>query len=250
MKLYKKLIEDLPKQFEPEYGKHLFGDFRKLNEPDTEKEKKYFEIIKKWLKGNYESGKLNLSTIELQAFKDLMKLKKYEPEILKPETNILYRGVKKYSRYFDDFKLKKEDFELIQINGRGFYKCKKQINYKPNSEIQSWTTNFNMAWGFAIKNVFDYGKIAVIYKCKFPENSILFNSEFLNKVFKYELQGREENEVIHIGNKPLKCELMIWENTFYKLLDWLESEQIRKEFEIDNEDMSEFLNNDNNKNGE
>ena len=37
MAFYKEQIEVL--QLQKDYGKYLFGDFRKLNEPDTEKEK-------------------------------------------------------------------------------------------------------------------------------------------------------------------------------------------------------------------
>lgn len=207
---YEKLFEALPKNLHKDYGQKLFGDERGLDEPDTEKEKELLKVINDWVGG--ESFKFNKETEK--AFKILHSLKKYAPEILNPESNVLYRGVKFNLLGLGLKNIEKEDFEFD--SSIGYYVSKKTYSYTPHKKIQSWTPKLNGLMK-TIKGISGdsrtSSKYFIIFKCKFPEKSLLFNPTFLNRI-SYRMHDVEENEVLHFGNSKIKVQILLSEEDY------------------------------------
>lgn len=211
--IYKKLFEDLPPKLQKDYGKYLFGDFRKLNEPDTEKEKELFRFVNSWIEG-FNGGKPNKKII--LALKTLQKLKKYEPEILNSETNVLYRGIKYNLQKLGLKKIKKDDFEFNKSTG--FWTSKKTYSYTPHTSIQSWTPVLKGVLKTVQNIMKDRGETIhsnpksyfIIFKTSFSQQSLLFNHNFMNKLSN-KFIGIEEDEVIHIGNSKIKVQILLSE---------------------------------------
>jgi len=209
--IYKKLFEDLPPKLQKDYGKYLFGDFRKLNEPDTKKEKELFDHIDSWIKG-FSGKKPNQKVI--LALKTLQKLKKYEPEILNSETNVLYRGIKYNFQKLGLKKIKKDDFEFNK--SIGFWISKKTYSYTPHTLIQSWTPVLEGVLKTVTAVMKDRGKgiystpesYYIIFKTVFPQQSLLFNHNFMNQLSNFSI-GIQENEVIHIGSSRFKIQILL-----------------------------------------
>ena len=80
-----------------------------------------------------------------------MTLKKYEPEILEPTTNIVYRGIK---FNFKKLSLKLTPNDFVWDSKSLFYISKKKFPYTPNRLIQSWSPIWD---GDSMKNVERHG---------------------------------------------------------------------------------------------
>lgn len=208
--IYKKLFEDLPLKLQKDYGKYLFGVERGLNEPDTEKEKVLLKVIEDWVNG--ESFKFNKETET--AFKTLQKLKKFEPEILQLGTNVLYRGVKYNLQSIGLKKITKNDFEFN--SSIDYWVSKKTYSYTPHKKIQSWTPYLKglmqIIYGIG-GNSRNQNKYFIIFKSVFPQQSLLFSPEFLNRISS-RLHEVEENEVLHFGSSRFKIQILLSEEDY------------------------------------
>jgi len=179
------------------YGKYLFGGFRNL-EPDTQEEEAIFERLRDFLEDHHGP---RLEPLFVDDLLDLHKLKKYYPDVLRPNTRVLYRGTVVDGLEVISKELVKEmNFNKTLPDGSPFLE---NYTYTPRSIIQSWTTDYQSAVDFATGISGNY-EDGVVLKAVFKDKDLIFNSEFLNKV-----QGYNESEIIRIGKSPVKCELYV-----------------------------------------
>jgi len=188
--LFREYLSEVSKDAEKKFGKFIFGDFLKMDEPDTKYEKDVFKKIKDFVGGHYRD--VSKQKI-IKTLKELLKYKK-DYDVLKPNGTTLYRAIA-YSS------VKKEMGDIGN----------KKFTLKPKDEIQSWTTNQNRAE--ELSNIlFDGEKYEtyIIMKAKFKKDELLFNSDFLNKVasLQFGLSSYAEDEIIHIGKAPIKVNIV------------------------------------------
>lgn len=179
------------------YGKHLFGGFRNL-EPDTPEEASIFERLHSFLEENY--GR-RLDSLFVEDMFDLHKMKKLYPDVLKPQTTTVYRGIELAE--FVDLSpkiLEALDYTKKLPDGSPFLE---NYIYTSRSQVESWTTSPEIAVDFASGFLGEY-KDGVVLKHKFSQQDLLFNSAFLNKI-----TGFKEDEVIRLGKSPVKCEVYL-----------------------------------------
>ncbi len=193
------------------FGDLLFGELEELYgkeyEKDMPKEKKLFDDLMDFIRGDYID--LPKSTALISTLKKLMKLKDVYPKVLKKlDSELLYRGNKK----IDDDTLnafKKDSKYPIEQQGNYKFIIVPYI-YKPHSPVQSWTSNFQVAQMFGIKS---------IIRAKIPAKELVFNELFLNILSNFSAVG-DEDEVIRVGNN-IKCELMVLVDLTEDIpLDW------------------------------
>jgi hypothetical protein len=204
------ILEDKSSECEEKFGTYLFGEFSSLygskKEVNTKYENEVFSEIKQFIRGE-KSGKKIDNTLE-KAFMDLYKCKQNYKQILSPSTNpILYRGIA----------LTKEDFDKLKFSDKyvkqDYHESLNKFKYKGNSKIQSWTTNFNVADEFSMKNEKGNRKYPVIMEYKFNSNELLFNMDVLNKIS--EIFGFDkEDEIIRIEKSPIDVKVYANEDIF------------------------------------
>ena len=220
MKFVQLLGEEIkiPKKVLLKFGKILFGssEFQKnrKKEYDTYDEGEiYIELLK------HLNGQRNAETIN--TFKELLKLKKIYPIILKPTKTTLTRVVgvtkKTYGNVIDQMETYDEDEQ--QFTSKNFI-------YKPEWEVESWSTDDGSGFYLYGAKHKKYNKrIEYLFvTAKLPENQILFNHKFLNYVGYHRLDfSNYENEVIRISK-----ETITGKGRFRSSLHWLpKKEQIR-----------------------
>lgn len=199
MNLQSYLEETLSTEAIKKFGHVLFGSARQLPEQDTAYEKKIYKNITDWIKGAYMYGRQNNDIDNI--IKELLDLQNQYPDVLKPDTTTLYRGVQLLS--YEQFHIKKRDFKNLD---NSYMISKKAYSIFPKSNIQSWTTDIQTAENF-IKN--EFYDDALVYKAIFSPNELLFNSNILYELAKADGATVAENEVIHFGNKPIDVQLII-----------------------------------------
>lgn len=189
-----KLLDLLKEVDDSDFGKVVFGgkkdepEFARMqgakpgSEPNTPEEQKLLKALRGWV------------VSPSYGVKDIFKLKKLiqaaaekYPKILKPKTpngTPLFRGLKNLSpEILEVVKASKpEDW----VYSKGMMLLKNPINYKPRTEVQSWTNEFISATEFATEGM-------LITK---QTNDFYFNQEVFD-----ELYGRPEEEVLHLGTK-------------------------------------------------
>lgn len=164
-------------------------------EENTKLEDKIFKSIKDYV--IYFSNKTDLN----KYFDELNKIKNKFPEILKPTTDIIYRGF-----------MLDADVVLPIINKNGikifndkYYILKKEINYVSHQTLSSWTAKFNIAEKFA-RNMPDSSAIKIIAETT-TDNDFLFNPAFLNLINK-KVETVKEFEII-TNKKNISCKIYI-----------------------------------------
>ena len=223
------------KTIEDKYGKILFGEIRKLKEPDTNYEEDQFNDLMNFLSTSYGRG---LNNDIVKTFKELLKLKKKFPKVLEPPkykelyrgftANSLSKGSDKYKEILKLVEKSLEDPSKLDKYPRittghhkdlKFVKLPKSLKYtyKPRSEVQSWSTDKGVASRFTniqtdTLGTAIIGRISCIIAGNPPRNEMLFNDKFVNLAL---TRGRTEDngefEVIRISKKPVKCEIYIAE---------------------------------------
>ena len=141
----------------------------------------------------------------ISSIMKLMTLKKYEPEILEPTTNIVYRGIK---FNFKKLSLKLTPNDFVWDSKSLFYISKKKFPYTPNRLIQSWSPILNTLYD-VLKDIHTHkdetkDSFYIIFKSTLPEKELLFNHKFMNL-----LDGSIENEVLHVGKKNIKVNILL-----------------------------------------
>jgi len=188
------------------FGDYLFGEFTSFykseKEGNTPTEEDLFQVIWKFISGDYMEGSVDKALYN--AFKQLQNCMSEFPMVLKPDTNVLYRGttLNKHTPFVgskyglgDDAILK----SLKKWNGSDAFISVKGGTYKPRQSVQSWTAKEHIAVDFAKTNIMGKGIITAYFKAKIPKGDLLFNTKFMNS-FDY-----TEHEIIRLGTNVIKC---------------------------------------------
>lgn len=225
---YSDLLENKDFEVRKIFGKILFGTFRQLPEEDTKIEAEIFKTIDYWIRG--------ISRPENKMIEILKKYKEYFPDLLIPESGIIYRGRRISIRYFKNLKFKRGTWSTSQIL------------YKPQYKVESWTYNQAVALGIAVSgsansvddplnlkqgidaeteallNILNYDTsppkdIAVLIKINTANTSddLLLTPKLSNQIAAQ--YGYREDEIFRVSSKPIKASLLIhsdWINIMKK----------------------------------
>ena len=198
------------------FGKILFGDFRNKYgrvskyERDTEYEKELFSHLSKYYLENKKMPE--------DEIKELIKIRKYYPDILVPPKKYdkAYRKsiIKKSeivdildNQYSKDEELKNSDvftnenYSASKDSYNPKMKIKAKQFYKPHNNMQSWTVNTTKAMDFV--NIDDNenaihpkkGQVEIVYEVD-VDDSFFFNPEFVDDIDNY-----HEKEITRISLK-------------------------------------------------
>lgn len=206
------LKEQATKEYcEQKFGEYLFGEFKEFYgdelEDNTDYEEQIWNKLTNFIRGEYQgTGK---DKILIEAFENLNNCMSEYSKVLKPNSNILYRGINNNATKLVN------RFDLIKNN---------QITYNPHSQVQSWTTANNkdaIMWAATGK---DIDRIGILFKKDFNNsNDLLFNTNFTNKLTE-KILGTNEYEIIRISNNSIKCDYAVafygnWIKTFDNKID-------------------------------
>jgi hypothetical protein len=195
-----------------DFGKELFGDFLNKKEKDTDIEARYFEKIWDFVADNDKHPKLKSALIHLK------KCTKDYPEILKPDSNVLYRGtvgredlIKKH--YIKSLKEVEAFLKMPKkkIGDNTYVLLEKSYSYKPRHEIQSWSTKIYKAEEFTpggkSSDSDEWDAPKVVYQATSSDKDLIFSTKFMNKIAKKAL-GDTEYEIIRIGG-PINVQVWL-----------------------------------------
>lgn len=187
------------------YGHILFGDFRNKSEKDTKKEKEAFTLLKRFLKNSH--GKA-LESDFLKTLENFKKCIKQYPDILLPDSTLLYRGTSlTKTDIFDviyDFPKGKKAARKFALSSEWYLLGKHK--YVSSSPVQSWSTSFVTAADFA-RNKDD----GVVLVGNIQKRDLIFNSKFLDSI-------TGEDEIIRISKSPIECETYLQDYTLESIM--------------------------------
>lgn len=184
-----------------------------------------FSLLDDFVDGSYmASTKGKTDRRKNDLYRVLTGLKNCEgvyPEIIRPNTNILYRATEISRNKVKELILKKDLFKELDGNQRDGYGkkiklivSKNKITYKAKSIIQSWTTTIDAIIG-------EFGN-GVILKATIPYNQIVLNDNFIGKYISHSYGN--EKEIIRLTNQPIKCDLILDITEFKKTTDYRDKE--------------------------
>jgi len=205
------LLRDFGKQnnniYEGKYGDYLFGGkesgaaikwYDQEVEKDTPAEKVLFDFMRKYA----DSEISTYSNIDLDSYAGLFKtLKKQYPEIADPNISpdtYLYRGTSFSRKQIDSLNIKEDE---IEIYPQGYIIPNQE--YKSRRKVQSWSTSYFVASGFAFSNQEQRGGHPVIMRAKAKDMELFFKPEFMNK-----LSTQIEDETFNITS-PIPVDIMV-----------------------------------------
>lgn len=244
IKLKKLLIENSD-ECEKLFGKYLFGQYRKfygaVKEKNTEVEQEVFDSLLRWIQS---AGRRQVTQQNLDK---LLKCKDKYPKILKPTKATYYRAV----TLPINNNIVKEIFDMENKTIDKFWKSKNNrkkfvelanfsMDYVPQYKLESWTTSKSSAFTFMSKAkhittqpVFRNRKGATfIIKADVPENEMLFNIKFTNKLA-VDAGWWPQNEVIRISKNKSPIKVMAYYVSILPQVGWLSMYDISKEFKKD-----------------
>lgn len=208
--------QTLPKDALEDFGEILFGEFRKKDEPDTDYEDRIFNMVYKWVDGDFMDSDL-LSNDEKEVFRRFNKLKELYPDVLKPDsTKDIYRAVSAEDVIeFGEAEFDKDDFVFLDTRGIKWYSI--QRPYYPYKEVESWTYGFYEALEFA------HGMVKaprfIVKEPKAETDDLLFDIDFINQVSS-SIHGGEENEIVRIGKEPIESAVYyVSDDDYNKLIE-------------------------------
>lgn len=189
------------------YGDYLFGGeesgvsigwYNEEKEEDTPAEKVLFDFMRKYADSEIDTySEINLDPY-LGTFK---KLKKQYPELMDPKLSpdtYLYRGTSISRKQINSLDIKEDEIETY---GQGYIIPNQE--YKSRRQVQSWSTSYFVASGFAFNNQEKRGGHAVIMRAKAKDMELFFKPEFMNKLSK-----QIEDETFNIIS-PLPVDIMV-----------------------------------------
>ena len=193
--------------YEGKYGDYLFGDkksgaaikwYDQEVEKDTPAEKVLFDFMQK-----YADSEINTySNIDLDPYADLFKLLKQQyPEIVDPNIppdTYLYRGTSFSRKQINSLDIKEDEIETYS---QGYIIPNQE--YKSRRKVQSWSTSYFVASGFAFSNKEQRGGHPVIMRAKAKDMELFFKPEFMNK-----LSTQIEDETFNIIS-PIPVDIMV-----------------------------------------
>jgi hypothetical protein len=191
------------------YGDYLFGGeesgvsigwYNDEVEEDTPAESKLFDLLKRYADSEAETySGINLDSL-IPTFK---KIKKQYPEIGEPNiegSTFIYRGTaipeEKLRELEDNAETEPYNQGTILLNQ----------TYSSRRKVQSWSTDYFPAAGFAVTTAERKGGVPVIMRAKASDAELFFNTSFMEKLSK-----QLENETFNITN-PIPVDIMVIEN--------------------------------------
>lgn len=185
-------------EVEDNFGKVAFGSdpdiahFQgKKVEKNTDYETELLSILSQWVQGGWD----NTEDILWKKYPIIKKAANVFPQIFKPETpngTNLYRGVSNINPKLEKQLLQTNPSDWIEDGD--WWQYTNPVEYTPRKSIQSWSSERDVAEGFA----FEYMPGAMLITKQ--NNEFFFNQKFLSLVYSKE-QGTEmdEHEVLHFG---------------------------------------------------
>ena len=199
-----KLIDILK---EGKFGDFLFGDkesgvkigwYNDEKEEDTPAEKKLFDFLKKYADSEAET----YSSISLDHLIPVLKtIKKQYTEIGEPNiSGYIYRGTS-----IPEEKLRElESKAKTQPYSQGIILLDQ--TYSSRRQVQSWSTSYYPAAGFAVTTAKRNGGKPVIMRAKAEDADLFLNPKFMEK-----LSTQLEDETFNITN-PIPVDIMVIED--------------------------------------
>ena len=190
-----KELTDLQAQAQHDFENVLFGDVKADPEKDTKVEQEISSAILDFMHDSTPQNKKKAYA----ALRYLDKFKNIFPDDLMPDTKEVYRGtaisIDQFVEYYTQGKL-----ELNTTMGR--HRFEGRFTYRPRSNIQSWTTDYNIATSFG--NTTDNIRVTLFAKVN---NSFILNSS-INRYFS-RYTGTNEDEIIRLSKRPIQCKMQI-----------------------------------------
>lgn len=191
---------------EEKFGQYLFDIVNGFDwqgrEKNTEYEEKLYRKIIKYTFDNNIDKDLKPSLI------DLKKCNKYWKDYITPNAKIVYRGLE-YG-YINDYDIlnnikwnKKKLFNFGYMTG--------EYIYKPQREIESWTSKFKVAERFS-------GKSGIILETDVNNTNFMFSTKFLNKV-NQNTMVKDEYEIFRMTKNKIKVKIYIKQDMYKKFID-------------------------------
>jgi hypothetical protein len=189
------------------FGDYLFGDkesgvkigwYNDEKEEDTLSEKELFNLLKKYADSEAETySNINLDSL-IPIFK---KIKSQYPEIGEPKVSgYIYRGTsipeEKLAELEADAETEPYAQGIILLNQ----------TYSSRRQVQSWSTEYFPAAGFAVTTAERKGGKPVIMRAKAEDAELFFNPKFMEK-----LSTQLEDETFNI-TRPIPVDIMVIEN--------------------------------------
>jgi hypothetical protein len=189
------------------FGNYLFGDqesgvkigwYDDEKEEDTPAEKELFNLLKKYADSEAET----YSNINLDNLVPLLKkIKSQYPEIGESKVSgYIYRGTS----------IPEEKLRELEIDAKTQPYTQGTIllnqTYSSRRQVQSWSTEYFPAAGFAVTTAERKGGIPVIMRTKASNADLYFNPKFMEK-----LSTQLEDETFNITN-PIPVDIMVIEN--------------------------------------
>jgi hypothetical protein len=191
------------------HGDYLFGDkksgvkigwYKDEVEKDTPAESTLFNLLKK-----YADSEANVySNISLDDLIPIFKTLRLEyPDVV--GTNLsgeeyIYRGTA----------ISKEKLQELEANAKTEFYNQGYIllnqTYSSRRKVQSWSTRYFPAAGFAVTTAENKGGVPVIMRAKAKDADLYFNPSFMEK-----LSTQFEDETFNIVN-PIPVDIMVMEN--------------------------------------
>jgi len=189
------------------FGDYLFGDkesgvkigwYNNEKEEDTPAEKELFNLLKKYADSEAET----YSNISLDNLISVFKtIKKQYPEIGEPKVSgYIYRGTS----------IPEEKLRELEANAKTQSYTQGTIllnqTYSSRRQVQSWSTDYFPAAGFAVTTAERKGGRPVIMRAKASDADLYFNPKFMEK-----LSTQLEDETFNI-TRPIPVDIMVIEN--------------------------------------
>jgi hypothetical protein len=197
------------------FEKVVFGDDRRGTrsswgnglERNTEEEERIYQAFIDWTEDIGSTDKI------VSKFKELDQCKQFYKDELKPPKAPVYRGIS-----ISEQSLQKIIKGGLQSASKSIIKFRPEnwrmgsYTYKAHQKMQSWSTSFSTATGFAggglSAGIDNEGKIPVVLSTKATVRDFLFSKFFMDKLGDY-----TEHEIVRLNKKPLMCDVYLnkWE---------------------------------------
>ena len=186
----------------------FLGDIKRSSEPDTEMESKILDVLRKFI--GADPGELpRAETYKL--LKQLEKIKNLYPDDLIPKAEYVYRGTKVKKKVYDYIL---DNFDIDDLPDI----IEAETSYTPKSNIQSWSTDYDIAEDFSLNHKMSYHwtmddfkseVLPAVIKAK-VDSTFILSSKLTNliSVTVDDIQA-EESEIIRLSKRPIKVDLLL-----------------------------------------
>jgi hypothetical protein len=174
----------IPQTIKKSVGDVLFGSnpiIAKIQDKPTEKDTPYEDDlvnkIKNWTDKSDEKSEMGV----VSTIADLVKLKKYFPEVLNPPYgDKVYRGTSVKLPELSKFIKENPEHDMME---NGMVRFKTPYPYTPKREVSSWSASIFYASGFQGKSFESAINVPVIFETT-VDDSFIMNPQVMNVIFK------------------------------------------------------------------